>query len=241
MNFIHHPASGRGHFDHGWLKTYHSFSFADYFDRSKMNFGALRVLNDDTIMGGYGFGMHPHDNMEIFTLPLSGAVAHRDSMGNSGLISYGEVQVMSAGTGILHSEHNAHSTETLELLQIWVYPRAKNLNPRYDQLPIDWSKAKNNLSQILSPNEHDDGVWINQDAWFNIGFFDQGQAFNYTPNMPGNGIYVFMIEGEAMIESKVLNRRDGLGIWDFEQVKFETKTNSTILVMEVPMMLNHRQ
>ncbi len=240
MKSIYHEAGSRGHQNHGWLDTYHSFSFADYFNRERMNFGVLRVLNDDCIKGGQGFGMHPHENMEIFTLPLKGSVAHRDSMGNSGIISYGEVQVMSAGTGILHSEFNANATEELRLLQIWVYPRESNLEPRYDQLTLDWENSKNLLFQILSPKPNDPGVWINQDAWFSLAVFDAGKTFSYNLNLSGNGIYIFVIEGNIEVGGHSLNKRDGLGLWELAKADFDVKSDSVILIMEVPMELSHK-
>ncbi len=236
MKTILHKAASRGHADHGWLKTNHTFSFANYYNPERVNFGALRVLNDDWIAGGEGFGKHPHDNMEIITIPLQGAVEHKDSMGNRGIINAGEIQVMSAGTGIFHSEFNPMKDSALELLQIWVFPNKKNVTPRYDQQSlVDFEKA-NEFYQILSPNPDDQGVWIHQQAWFNLGNLSKGWKGNYKFNNPLSGVYVFVIEGEAVIAETTLNKRDGLGIWDVDEIQINAKQDCQILIMEVPFV-----
>jgi len=237
--FILHKENTRGHANHGWLNAHHSFSFANYYNPERMHFGVLRVLNDDLIDGGMGFGTHPHDNMEIITIPLAGAIAHKDSMGNSATITAGEIQVMSAGTGVSHSEYNALADEQLNLLQIWLFPNKKNVTPRYDQQTLNVEAMHNNFQQILSPNADDAGVWIQQDAWFSLGKFDEGFETEYKIKKPGNGVYAFVINGEVTINGQTLNKRDGLGIWGTESINFKANTaNAEVLLMDVPMELN---
>jgi redox-sensitive bicupin YhaK (pirin superfamily) len=234
-NAIYHAANTRGGADHGWLKANHSFSFANYYNPERMQFGALRVLNDDYIIGGAGFGTHPHDNMEIITIPLEGDLEHKDNMGNQGVIASGEVQVMSAGTGIYHSEYNHNKDKHAKLLQIWVFPNQNNVKPRYEQMKFDMSKAKNNWMQLVSPNADDDGLWIHQNAWFSLTELDQNSSLAYQVKSKTNGVYVFVIEGSAKIGDQILNERDGYGIWDISN--FELKANSDkakVLVMDVP-------
>ncbi|RZK49916.1 MAG: pirin family protein [Pedobacter sp.] len=234
-NTILHLADTRGMANHGWLKSAHSFSFAGYYAEDRVHFGALRVLNDDDISGGMGFGEHPHDNMEIITIPLSGALKHQDSMGNSAVIEAGEIQVMSAGTGIYHSEFNANANEAVTLLQIWLFPNKRNVSPRYEQRSLkDWAKI-NELYQVLSPNQDDQGVWIHQDAWFHMGNFQAGKKQNYTLKKSGSGLYIFVIKGQLEINGNVINTRDGLGIWNTSEFNFKSNTDSEFLVMEVPM------
>lgn len=235
MNTVLHKASTRGHANHGWLDTNHTFSFANYYNPERMHFGVLRVLNDDSVIGGKGFGKHPHDNMEIVTIPLSGDLAHQDSMGNSSVIKNGEVQVMSAGTGLFHSEYNANSDKAVKFLQIWLFPNRKNVKPRYDQISIKSISLKNDFYQVLSPSKDDQGVWIHQNAWFHLGDFEKEKTTHYQLKSPENGLYVFMIEGDATVENQVLNRRDGLGIWNTKNVKITASANSKILLMDVPM------
>jgi redox-sensitive bicupin YhaK (pirin superfamily) len=235
MKTIFHKADTRGHADHGWLNAWHSFSFAGYYDPSRIHFGALRVLNDDTIAGGMGFGSHPHDNMEIITIPLSGQLEHRDSMGNTGIISKGEVQVMSAGTGIQHSEKNKYSREPLKLLQIWVFPDTKNVKPRYDQRAFDMDAAKNSLLNIVSPMGSDVGLNIHQHAWFHIGKLDKDVNLTYELKDKENGVYAFLIEGEANINGEKLNRRDAIGITELGKLEIKAGADSEILLMEIPM------
>ncbi len=236
MKKIYHPADSRGYANHGWLKTHHTFSFANYYNPERMHFGRLRVLNDDEVAGGKGFGTHPHDNMEIITIPLEGDLEHRDSMGNGGIIKYGDVQVMSAGTGITHSEFNANKDRSVKLLQIWVLPNKKQVTPRYDQLHIANYSVKNQFQQIVSPNPDDDGVWIHQDAWFSLADLDKGVSKIYDLKKEGNGVYLFLIKGKIKVGDQLLESRDGLGIWETNQLTIETHEDSTVLLMEVPMI-----
>ena len=193
MKKVFHSAESRGHADHGWLNANYSFSFASYFNPQRSNFGALRVLNDDTISPGKGFGTHPHDNMEIITIPLKGDLEHKDSMGNIGVINEGEIQVMSAGTGVYHSEYNKNSDNFVNLLQLWVIPKKQDVEPRYDQLSIRKLKKKNSFYQVLSPYPDDDGMWIHQEAWFHLGDFEERTSIDYVLKKEGNGVYVFVI------------------------------------------------
>jgi redox-sensitive bicupin YhaK (pirin superfamily) len=230
-----HKANTRGNANHGWLNAYHTFSFAGYFNPERHNFGVLRVLNDDTIAGGMGFGAHPHDNMEIITIPLEGDLAHKDSMGNSATIKSGDVQVMSAGTGIRHSEFNPNADRQTKLLQIWLFPKTENVEPRYQQITLDTNDRHNKLQQILSPDPDDQGVWIHQDAWFHLANFDAGVSATYNVKKTGNGLYVFVLKGSIEIGGQTLETRDGLGIEDFESTNIVAKTDSEFLLMEVPM------
>ena len=235
MKSIYHNASSRGHAAHGWLDTYHTFSFANYYDPKRIHFGALRVLNDDTIAGGKGFDMHPHDNMEIITIPLKGSIEHKDSMNNSSVISQGEIQVMSAGTGILHSEYNHEREKDLQLLQIWIFTNKKNVEPRYQQISIKNIEKENQLFQILSPEPKNDGVWIYQDAWFHLGYLEKNWQGTYQLKGKNHGVYAFVIDGNISIENQTLNKRDGLGIWDTQALQIKSESKSTLLLMEVPM------
>lgn len=236
MKTIKHTASSRGNANHGWLNSYHTFSFSQYYHPQRMNFGLLRVLNDDTVSPGMGFGTHPHDNMEIISIPLEGDLKHKDSMGNEAIIKEGEIQVMSAGTGITHSEFNPNHDKQVKFLQIWVFPREKGVEPRYQQIQLADLTTKNTLHQVLSPNADDAGVWIHQDAWFHMGTFDAGAAANYTSKKAGHGVYAFVIEGGFEIAGEQLERRDGLGITDTDSFSLKaTEEGSRILLMEVPM------
>lgn len=214
-----HKASTRGHADHGWLVSNHTFSFANYHNPERMHFGVLRVLNDDTVAGGRGFGRHPHDNMEIISIPLEGDLEHEDSMGNKAIIQKGDIQVMSAGTGIIHSEYNKNTDQAVKFLQIWVYPNQRNVNPRYDQITLDIAQRQNKFQQILSPNPDDEGVWIHQDAWFSMGHFDKDIETTYQIKQTGNGVYIFVIKGSVTVEGQTLETRDGFGIWDVSDRK----------------------
>lgn len=234
-NTVLHKANTRGHADHGWLNAYHSFSFASYYNPDRVQFGTLRVLNDDTVAAGMGFGTHPHDNMEIITIPLEGDLAHKDSMGNTEIIKNGDVQVMSAGTGIQHSEFNPNQDQRTKLLQIWVFPKERNVTPRYQQITLNAEDRQNKLQQILSPNANDDGVWIHQDAWFNMGKFDAGMKTSYQLNKKGNGLYAFILKGDVTIDGQELSTRDGLGITDFETLDIQATTDAEFLLMEIPM------
>lgn len=236
-NTILHKADTRGDANHGWLHSKHSFSFANYYNPDRMHFGVLRVLNDDVVAPGMGFGMHPHDNMEIISIPLDGDLEHKDSMGNTTVIKKGDIQVMSAGTGVRHSEYNKSSDKAVKFLQIWVFPGKKNVTPRYDQLALKEEDRHNQLQQILSPNADDAGVWIHQNAWFHLGKFDKGLSTDYSLKAKGNGIYVFNLNGSIEINGQVLNDRDALGVWDHEQVAIKALSNSEFLVMEVPMSM----
>lgn len=235
MQTIFHKADSRGQANHGWLNARHTFSFAGYNDPSRVHFGVLRVLNDDRIAGGGGFGMHPHNNMEIITIPLTGSLEHKDSMGNHGVIKAGEIQVMSAGTGVEHSEFNASKTEECNLLQIWLFPKERNVTPRYDQIQTDESKEHNNFSQVLSPDADDEGTWIHQDAWFSIGSLDAGTEISYKVQKEGNGVYAFIISGVATINNQPLEARDGMGISGTDLLTIKANGNARILLMDVPM------
>jgi quercetin 2,3-dioxygenase len=232
---IFHKAETRGHANHGWLNSYHTFSFANYYDPERMNFGVLRVLNDDTVEPGMGFGTHPHDNMEIISIPLEGDLEHKDSMGNVSVIKHGDVQVMSAGTGITHSEYNKNKDRRVKFLQIWVFPDRENVTPRYDQITLNTADRHNKLQQILSPDRNDAGVWIYQDAWFHVGKFDKGVTADYNFKAKGSGLYVFILSGDVTISNQQLKSRDGFGIWDVHKVSIKAVTDAEFLLMEVPM------
>ena len=235
MKTTYHSAETRGKADHGWLNANHSFSFARYYNPKRMNFGALRVLNDDTIAPGMGFGTHLHDNMEIITIPLEGDLEHKDSMGNVGAINEGEIQVMSAGTGIQHSEYNKNQDKSINLLQLWVTPNARNVSPRYEQKSIRELKKNNAFYQVLSPYTDDDGMWIHQEAWFHLGEFDKITETEYQIKKNGNGVYIFVIEGSLTVVNQVLNKRDALGVWEADKISFVARSDSKVLLVEVPM------
>jgi redox-sensitive bicupin YhaK (pirin superfamily) len=237
MNTVLHKAETRGHANHGWLNSHHSFSFANYHNPDRMHFGVLRVLNDDQVEAGKGFGTHPHDNMEIISIPLEGDLEHKDSMGNTAVIREGDVQVLSAGTGIYHSEYNKNSNNPVKFLQIWLFPRSKGVEPRYDQISTADIARKNSFYQILSPQKDDEGVWIHQDAWFHLGKFDTTTTEHYTIKKEGNGVYAFILEGEAEIAGQKLQKRDGFGIWDVDSFEVKAEKDSKILLMDVPMAL----
>lgn len=234
LKTIFHAADSRGYANHGWLKSHHTFSFANYYDPARIHFGALRVINDDDIAAAMGFGMHPHDNMEIITVPLSGALAHRDSLGFSGTIEAGEVQVMSAGTGIRHSEMNARENENVQLLQIWVFPKIKNVQPRYQQIRLNAQQMKNRFGFIVTPHPSEHAAWVHQDAWFSLGVFEQETKQKYEIQQSGNGVYIFVIEGSARVADHTLQRRDGLGVWGVREFEMDIAAHSHILLMEVP-------
>ena len=234
-NIVLHKADTRGNANHGWLQSFHTFSFANYFNPERMNFGVLRVLNDDTVSAGMGFGKHPHQDMEIISIPLEGDLEHQDSMGNKTVIKNGDIQVMSAGTGVQHSEYNKNEDKAVKFLQIWVIPNKKGVTPRYDQITLNQEDRHNKLQQILSPNADDAGVWIHQDAWFHLGKFDKDFTTEYTFKKEGNGLYVFVLNGDITVGGQVLNKRDGLGIWNTENVTFKADSDAEFLLMEVPM------
>jgi quercetin 2,3-dioxygenase len=234
-NTILHKAESRGNVDHGWLLSRHTFSFANYYNPERMNFGALRVLNDDTVEAGKGFGTHPHDNMEIISIPLEGDLEHKDSMGNISVIKHGDIQVMSAGTGIFHSEYNKNKDRQVKFLQIWVFPNQTNVKPRYDQISLSLKDRHNRFQQILSPNPGDEGVWIYQNAWFHLSSFKKGFAAEYKLKAKNNGVYAFILKGDVEINNIRLEERDGLGIWDTDKITVSAKADSEFLLMEVPM------
>jgi quercetin 2,3-dioxygenase len=235
MKTIFHEASSRGFAQHGWLTTHHSFSFASYYDPARMGFGALRVVNDDSIAPGSGFGRHPHDNMEIITIPLSGSLQHEDSMGNNAVIETGEVQVMSAGTGVEHAEWNASETNELTLLQIWILSKKHGVAPRYDQRRFDSSEYRNIFFPVVGPMERAGVLGIHQDALISLGRFEAGKVAEYVLASTVNGVYFFVIDGSGTIGDQKMARRDALGIWDIKQVTLVADTELFILAIEVPM------
>ncbi|PWE01455.1 pirin family protein [Marinilabilia rubra] len=230
-----HRNDTRGHAAHGWLDTCHTFSFANYYDPERLQFGALRVLNDDSVQPGMGFGKHPHDNMEIITIPLFGDLEHKDSIGNEGVIKEGDVQVMSAGKGIFHSEKNHNRDKEVKFLQIWVLPNKQDVEPRYDQISIRELSVPNQFYQILSPNSEDQGVWIHQYAWFFMADLEAGKSASYKLNGDHHGVYLFVIEGQVKLVGEVLNKRDGIGLREIESVTVEASEDSCLLLMEVPV------
>lgn len=234
-NTVIHKANSRNSADFGWLKVNHTFSFANYYNPDRTNFGALRVLNDDTIMGGKGFSTHPHDNMEIITIPLKGSLKHKDDMGNGSIIKNGDIQVMSAGRGIQHSEYNGDDILPAKVLQIWLYPNKTNVIPRYQQLSIKSLIKPNIFSQILSPDIKDQGVWIHQNSWFSLGEFTQTTTSNYKLHSTSNGVYIFIIDGKVEINGHKLKKRDAIGIWQVDSINISSSIGSRVLVMEVPM------
>jgi redox-sensitive bicupin YhaK (pirin superfamily) len=239
LNTIIHKAETRGKANHGWLNSQHTFSFANYHNPERMNFGVLRVLNDDIVKAGMGFGTHPHADMEIISIPLEGDLEHKDSMGNVTVIKEGDVQVMSAGTGITHSEYNKNKDKEVKFLQIWVFPKEKSVTPRYDQISIRDIEKDNAFYQVLSPDKEDQGVWVNQDAWFSLGKFTKGSTDQYEIQKTGNGVYVFVLEGEIKINDEQLSQRDGMGIWDTDLITVKATENARVLLMDVPMNLKN--
>ncbi len=235
-NTILHKANSRGDANHGWLHSRHTFSFADYHNPERTHFGVLRVLNDDEVAAGMGFGTHPHDNMEIVSIPLEGDLEHKDSMGNVAVIKNGDVQAMSAGTGITHSEYNRNKDKPVKFLQIWVFPNKRNVKPRYGQITLDLKDRHNKLQQIVSPHEGEPGVWINQDAWFHLGRLDKNFSTDYAIHKKGNGVYAFVIKGDVTIDGNALNERDGLGVWNTDKISLKSNSqDAEVLLMEVPM------
>lgn len=234
MKYTYHNANNRGKSDLGWLDSKHSFSFGQFFNPELTNFGLLRVLNDDKVAPKMGFGKHPHQNMEIVSIPLSGSLRHRDSMGNETIIKNGEIQVMSAGTGIEHSEFNNSPDEPVHFLQIWIFPNANQLEPRYDQQLIP-TEINNEFIQILSPHPEDAGVWIHQQAWMHLGKFSEETQLDFAVNNPAHGVYIFILEGEAEIADQHLGKRDAIGIWETDKITIKAKKNTQILTIEIPM------
>jgi redox-sensitive bicupin YhaK (pirin superfamily) len=236
MKTVLHKANTRGHANHGWLNSYHSFSFASYHNSERVHFGALRVLNDDTVAGGMGFGRHPHDNMEIISIPTFGELEHKDSMGNTQIIRQGDVQVMSAGTGIEHAEKNKNGDQEVRFFQIWVFPNKKNVTPRYDQKNFSDADKQNKLLTVVSPlGTKDGGVQIQQDAWFSLGKLDTGFKTTYQLKNKDNGVYAFIIDGAATINGEKLDKRDGMEITETSQLEIVADENTEILLMEIPV------
>jgi len=233
MDYSIIKAKSRGYANHGWLEAIHSFSFAGYYNPDRMGFGMIRVLNDDKISGGMGFGMHPHENMEIITIPLEGGVRHRDNMGNDGVINSNEIQVMSAGTGVMHSEVNASPTDYLKLFQIWIMPNNNNVTPRYQQIKIELTA--NEFTQLVSPNADDSGAWINQDAWLHMGEFDQNQEINYELKNPLNGLYIMIVDGMVNFDSKEVTKRDAIQLTSATKVQMTALSKTKILLIETPI------
>lgn len=234
--YTQHKANTRGHANHGWLNSYQSFSFAGYYNPERVHFGALRVLNDDVVEGGKGFGLHPHDNMEIISIPLSGALEHKDNMGNTKVIAEGEVQVMSTGTGVFHSEYNHHADQEAKFLQIWVFPHQLNVAPRYDQITLSKEKMQNKLAPFIAPAPNPEGTWIHQDAWFSMGNFDKGRTATYDTHKQGNGIYAFIINGSFTVDGHLLEQRDALAIGNAAVVNIIAESDKArLLIIEVPM------
>jgi quercetin 2,3-dioxygenase len=238
-NTVLHKSNTRGHANHGWLDSYHTFSFANYHNPDRMHFGVLRVLNDDRVDPGMGFGTHPHDNMEIISIPLEGDLEHKDSLGNIAIIKKGDIQIMSAGTGVSHSEYNKNKDQLTKFLQIWIFPNKKNVAPRYDQITLNSDDRHNKLQQIVSPNADDAGVWLHQDAWFHLGTFDKGFSTDYALKRKGNGLYVFVLKGDISIDGQSLNERDGLGVWETDTIKITAASqDAEFLLMDVPMAVS---
>jgi hypothetical protein len=236
-NYDLHKADSRGHANLGWLDSRQTFSFSGYYNPDMIHFGALRVLNDDVVAGGRGFGLHPHDNMEIISLVLEGALEHKDNMGNTGVLRQGEVQVMSTGSGVFHSEYNKNADLPARFLQIWLYPNQLEVAPRYDQIITDAAQRKNKLQRVVSPKGGDGGTWIYQDAWFSLGDFEKGKGQNYPVQKAGDGVYVFVISGSFSVDGQVLNSRDGLAVTDAASVNLQAlEDGAVVLIMEVPIV-----
>lgn len=236
MKNIIYRAADRGAANHGWLKAKHSFSFASYYDADKIHFGALRVVNDDIIAGGGGFPTHPHDNMEIVTIPLKGALQHKDSTGGNGIIKAGDVQIMSAGTGVRHSEFNASAIDEVNLFQCWLFPKEQNIVPRYDQRSFHETERLNKWQTVVSPLASDHALWINQDARFSLAHITAGQTLNYTNAFTGNGVYIMVINGTINLNNETLETRDAIGVWEADQFNITAVENAELLAIEVPMI-----
>jgi len=235
MKTVIHGATSRGHINYGWLDTKHTFSFSNYYDPERIHFGALRVLNDDIIAGGFGFDTHPHDNMEIISVPVYGALEHKDSMGNIHVIHDNEIQNMSAGSGITHSEYNHDTLNDLNFLQIWILPKLKNIKPRYEQKVFHEANRMDQFQLIVSPEKDSGALWINQDAWLSLANPSSGKDLTYTTHLSGNGVYIFVIAGEISVSSEIITNRDGIGIWDVDTFEIRTLQDSRLLIIEVPM------
>jgi len=236
MKTILHKTNTRGHANHGWLNSYHTFSFAGYYEQSRIHFGALRVLNDDTVAAGMGFGKHPHDNMEILSIPLSGDLEHQDTTGRHEIIKQGDVQIMNAGSGIAHSEKNASRHQEVKFLQIWVMPKEKNITPRYEQKSFPIADRKNKLQTVVAP-DNSEAVWINQDSWFTLGNYDKDATATYKLHKAQSGVYAFVIKGSVTLNGISIEERDGLGITDTLEIEIKADSDTEVLLIEVPMVL----
>lgn len=235
MKKLIHKADTRGYFDFGWLKTNHTFSFGNYYDPERVNFGMLRVLNDDIVSPAQGFGTHPHNDMEIVSIPLKGGLAHKDNTGSEGVIFPNEIQVMSAGTGILHSEFNSSKDEEINFLQLWIFPDRKGHKPRYNQKSFNTEERKNKLQLIVSPDKSNDNLWLNQDTYLSLTDLEKGKSLKYKIHTIGNGVYIFLIEGKIILVDEVISKRDGIGIWETNEILLKADDNSKVLIIEVPM------
>lgn len=236
MKKVIHRADTRGYANHGWLKSHHTFSFANYYDPNRIHFGALRVLNDDAVKGGMGFGAHPHDNMEIVSIVLDGELAHSDNTGNKEVIRKNDVQIMSAGTGVVHSEFNASKTEAVSFLQIWVIPKERNVTPRYDQQTFDPAARENALQVVISPDKNAGGLWLNQDAWFTLGKYEAGKTLDITAKAPNIGTYLFLLSGELKVDGETLTTRDAIGLSEYDKVSIEVSKPAEFLLIDIPML-----
>lgn len=235
MTHILHKADSRGLADHDWLVSRHTFSFANYHNPERMNFGLLRVINDDIVKPDMGFGTHPHENMEIVSIPLIGSLRHQDSMGNKHVINAGEVQIMSAGSGLTHSEYNNSPQEDVNFLQIWVFPKEKNITPRYGQQLFDKSDRQNRFQIVVSPEKDSGAIWINQEAWFSMADLDAGTSLDYRKQRAETGLYFFVLSGQVEIEGHELERRDGLGLAKGNDVQINAQSQAELLCIEIPM------
>ncbi|NLR79326.1 pirin family protein [Chitinophaga eiseniae] len=236
MKKVIHRADTRGYANHGWLKSHHTFSFANYYDPNRIHFGALRVLNDDSVKGGMGFGAHPHDNMEIVSIVLHGALEHRDNTGKQEVIRKNDIQIMSAGTGVVHSEFNASKTEDVNFLQIWVIPSERNVAPRYDQRTFDPASRENKLQVVIAPDKSADTLWLNQDAWFSLGKFDAGKTVEITAKKAGTGSYLFLLSGEIQIDGETLQTRDAIGLSEYDKATVEIIKPAEFLLIDISML-----
>lgn len=235
MKTLLFKAADRGSADYGWLKPNYYFSFAQYHDPSKVHFGLLRVLNDDFVAGGGGFPTHPHDNMEIVTIPLSGALQHKDSTGGNGTIKAGDIQIMSAGTGVQHSEFNASATDPVTLFQVWVFPKERNIKPRYDQRTFDSNDRQNKWQTVVSPLDSDKALWINQDTRFSLANLSSGKEMTYSTAFKGNGVFLVVINGSVEVDGKQLEKRDALGISETSSFSVTAGSDAELLAIEIPM------
>lgn len=235
MKKVIHRASGRGHASHGWLDAHHSFSFANWYDPEKIHFGMLRVLNDDIISPGKGFGMHPHNDMEIVTIILNGSLEHSDNMGNGSVIQTGDVQVMSAGSGVMHSEFNPSPDKSASLFQLWIFPKEKGIKPRYDQKSFDASERKNKIQTVASGFKTIGDLYIHQDASISLASIEAGNTINYSLNADKNGVYVMVVNGTVEIDGETLNKRDAIGLTDVNKFDISGSSDSELLLIEVPL------